>query len=233
MQIDRAAFLVLTAALSASCRPPAVAPEVVEVAPGVTPPPEPSAPPPASTSPAPAVAVPDDDGEVPYETWPGTAVVPLAKTIRGKRCDPSENARGAPPACALAAPPGPACESFSDTRRECPRLGRSLVPRVAEAAVRCLTHKSGTTDICLFNVGAACTIAALDEVCVDDSPAIEQACVKVMDECAEMEPKFRHMNLHACKAALSAIVPSRHPAFLHCAAESCDLVACHYAATGQ
>lgn len=175
------------------------------------------------------VAVEEDDEE-PYEPWPGTADPPMAKTVHAQKCDVAENAKGKAVACTLRAPPGPSCESFGETRAECPRLSRWLVPKVAEKAAACLHAKSGKRDICLFNVGASCVIESLSSVCLNPDPKIEQSCERVMRRCKTYDPKQRHMNVEACKAALSAIVPASHGKFTSCAAESCDLVPCMYSA---
>ncbi|HEY8076922.1 MAG TPA: hypothetical protein VIF62_22500 [Labilithrix sp.] len=232
MHVDRAKFLLLTSTLFASCKesePAAQAPIVIPQQPASTaslakeePPP-----PPVVDASAPEQPVAADDDEEPYEPWPGTAEVPMAKTVKGQTCDAGENAKGAP-VCTLR-PPGPTCESFSQTRGECSRLRTWLVPRVAERAAKCLSAKSGKQDICYFNIGAACVIQAMNDVCLDTSPRIDTSCKRVMTKCGAIERQYRHINLNACKAAMSSIVPSRQAKFLTCMQESCDLVACHYA----
>lgn len=172
----------------------------------------------------------DEDDEEPYEPWPGTADPPMAKTVHAQKCDVAENAKGKAVACALRPAPGPSCESFTETRADCPKLSRWLVPKVAEKAAACLNAKSGKKDICLFNVGPACVIESLSSVCLNPDPKIEASCERVMKRCKTYDAKYRHMNMEACKAALSAIVPATHGNFTSCAAESCDLVPCVYSA---
>jgi hypothetical protein len=234
MHVDRARFLLLTSALFAACKegePPPSAPIVI--------PPQPPAPPEtAKPEPppivdagvkAPVVVAQDGDDEEPYEPWEGAADVPMAKSVHAQACEASDNQKGAVQ-CALKAPPGPACESFASTRSECAKLRSWLVPRAAEKTAQCLQQKSGKQDICNFNIGPACFVAALSSVCLDDSARNEADCKKVMSACGSVEKKYRHMNTSACRAALSAIVPGRRGKFVTCAAESCDLVPCYYAA---
>jgi hypothetical protein len=176
------------------------------------------------------LAVDNDDDEQPYEPWPGTANPPMAKTVHAQKCDVAENAKGKAVACALKPMPGPSCESFGETKADCPKLSRWLVPKVAEKAASCLNAKSGKKDICLFNVGPSCVIESLSSVCSNPDPKIDASCERVMKRCKSTEGKHRHMTLDACKAALSAIVPASQGKFTTCAAESCDLIPCMYQA---
>ena len=236
MHVDRTKFLVLTSALLASCKGETQThengPIVIPTQPPATasiardPEPPPQAVMDAGPKEAPVAA---EEDEEPYEPWPGTATVPLAKTVKGQSCEVAENAKGTV-ACTLR-PPGPTCESFSETKGECARLRSWLVPRVAEKASKCLNAKSGKQDICSFNIGAACIIQAFDDVCLDPSPKIDTSCKRVMSKCSAVERQYRHINFGACKAALSAVVPARHGKFITCAQESCDLVPCTYAAS--
>lgn len=243
MKVDRAGFLFFTSALLSACGTKQEGPN----APGaVTIPPQPPLPaqatgPAKAREPSPAdaggqgdLAVAssdeDDEEEAPYQPWPGTANPPLARTVHAQTCDLADNARGQPAGCALKPGPGPTCESFGATRVDCAKLTRWLVPRVAAKAQACLAGKSGKSDICLFNVGPSCVIQALSSVCLDPSPKIETACENVMMRCRKVDARHRHMTSEACKAAMSAIVPARRAPFLSCAAESCDLVPCIYAA---
>jgi hypothetical protein len=231
MHVDRARFLLLTSSLLAACKDaesPSTTPIVI--------PPQPSTVPSAAHDPPPpplvdagssAMPVAVDEDEEPYEVEPGEAAVPLAKTVKGQTCEPAENAKGAP-VCTLRAP-GPTCESFTETRSECGRLRTWLVPRVAERAAKCLSAKSGKQEICAYNIAAACVIEAMNAVCLDPAPKIETSCKRVMARCQSVERQSRHVNLGACKAAMSSIVPARQAKFVTCMQESCDLVPCHYA----
>lgn len=243
MKIDRAQFLFLTSALFACAgkTEPANDPGgAVAIPPQPPPPPAPAAttteknvgatPADAGSARDVPLATSDDEDEEPYQPWPGTAQPPLAKTVHPQSCDVAENAKGKAVACNLRPAPGPTCESFGETRADCPKLSRWLVPKVAEKAAACLNAKSGKKDICLFNVGPSCVIESLSSVCLDPSPKVAASCERVMARCGKADRKYRHITADACKAALSAIVPTSQPKFLSCAAESCDLVPCMYAA---
>lgn len=242
MKVDRSKFLLLTSALFAACGSRTEAPSAGGA---VVIPPQPPPPPTASAAgaavkeatpdagriaEAPLAVDDDEDDEAPYEPWPGTADPPLAKTVHAQSCDASENAKGKAVACSLRPAPGPSCESFSETRGDCPKLSRWLVPRVAERAAACLNAKSGKRDICLFNIGPSCVIESLSSVCLDGSPKITSSCERVMARCRKVDRESRHMTTAACKAAMSAILPVSQPKFVTCAAESCDLVPCLIAA---
>lgn len=238
LAIDRSKFLLLTSAMfacGAKNDPAQVGgPIVIPAQPPPTASMTATAPvktgePPDAGAPSQPIAAEEDD-EVPYEPWPGTADPPMAKTVHAQKCDVAENAKGKPVACTLKAPPGPTCESFSETRADCPKLSRWLVPKVAEKAAACLNAKSGKKDICLFNVGPSCVIESLSSVCLNTDPKIGEACERVMRRCKTYDAKYRHMNVEACKAALSAILPASHGKFTSCAAESCDLIPCMYSA---
>ncbi len=231
MHVDRAKFLLLTSSLFAACKESEPAPQAPIVIPQQPAPVaslarEGAPPAPPAEAPPEPVAVADDDEE-PYEPWPGGTEVPMARTVKGQTCDVAENAKGSP-VCTLR-PPGPTCEGFTQTRSECSRLRTWLVPRVAERAAKCLSAKSGKQDVCSPNVAAACVIQAMNDVCLDPSPKIDASCKRVMSKCASFDHQQRHVNLNACKAAMSSIVPARHAKFVTCMQEGCDLAACHYA----
>ncbi|HQY60038.1 MAG: hypothetical protein IPF92_25270 [Myxococcales bacterium] len=243
MQVDRASFLALTAALFAACGPtaPPVAADSVTV-PELPPPPvAPVAPvaldagvperpvAPEPPQPQPASAASDTGDEAPYEPGSG-ATPPLASSLHPQACATAGNAVGAWPGCALSRPPGPTCESYRDTLNECQRFKRWLTPRAAAHAAACLQAKSGKAELCEFNAAMACAAESFGVACLDPTPAIDRECRDVADRCARVPRRYRHMTFDACRAALSAIVPARRRAFVHCAAESCALVQCAYAA---
>jgi hypothetical protein len=234
VQIDRAAFLLLTAAIACRTKEP---PRPVTTL-DLPPPPAPvdaSVPPPAEDAASTPVAeatvtAGSDDGEELETPFPGAATMPLARTIHGQTCDAADNLKGIPDPCLLWAP-GPACESFSDTKAECQKLGRFLTPRAAQKTIECLRDKSGTADICLFNVGPLCFLQALGSVCVDTSPSVEATCQRVMQTCERFDARGRHVTLDGCKVALSAALPAKREAFATCVEESCSLVPCFYGFT--
>ena len=222
--IDRERFLVLTAALAASvpacATTPATAPPVAEP---LVIPPIASAPPRAASAGASASAMPPR--EVPPPDEPPQAPTagspdPYAGTpVHAQACPVAENAIGQIPACALKAP-GPTCESFSDTKTECPPLTRLLKPRVAAAAIACLNGRSGTQAICEFNVSSICAYEALGSACLDPSAAA--ACTKVMARCGT----GTKMSRSSCEAGVSAIADGKRARFLSCISESCAFESC-------
>lgn len=183
--------------------PMATAPATTTQAPVPPPPPPPQVQPIAKASPN------------PYEGTP----------IHGQSCDPALNMRGAAPACAVRPPPGPTCESIGDTREECPTLNKLFKPRVAQAAIECLNRRSGTKDICEFNVSSICAYEALQSACIE--PAARPACTKVMARCGPA-PKghYNKMTQDACEAGFSGVAEAKRAKFLSCISESCRFETC-------
>lgn len=224
-RIDRDRFLALTATLAAgaACMPACSAPAppatpaiAAAPAPLVIPPIASSSPAPARSAPPVASAEPPEVPEAPSMNRPD----PYEGTpVQGQACDPALNLVGTIPACALKAP-GPTCESFTDTKQECPTLGRLLKPRVAAAAVACLNRRSGTQDICEFNVGSICAYEALATACID--PSAKTACAKVVARCG---PGSK-MHKSSCEAGVSAIADAKRAKFLSCITESCRFETC-------
>lgn len=220
--IDRERFLVLTAALAASVSACATTPPT-------TPAPEPLVIPPlaprASASVATSSSVPTPRHEPPREepreepAATGTPDPYAGTPVHGQSCAPAENTVGIIPACAIKAP-GPTCESIDDTKAECPTLTRLLKPRVAAAAIACLNRRSGTRDICEFNVSSICAYEALGSACLD--PAASAPCARVMARCGTGSK----MSRSSCEAGYSAIVESKRSRFLSCITESCRFETC-------
>ena len=253
MKIDRDRFLLLTAALAAGvgiaqgCNnaqtPPAEDPRlrsgqdgtyqpasgaetVAIAAPVATPPAPPAAsyppppPDPAATSTIAPVATPADVAVAapkspnPYDGTPVTA----------QACSPALNAVGSPAHCALTAP-GPTCESFGDTTKECPTLTRLLKPRVAEAAIACLRRKCGTREICEFNITSICAYEALGPACLD--PSAKTACNAVVARCsAGPRGHYNKMTRESCEAGVSGIADAKRKKFISCISESCRFETC-------
>jgi hypothetical protein len=229
LRVDRERFLVLTATLAASATlapacsaPPRNVPAIATAeapAPLVIPPLA------AASSASPAAGVPVDvprrEADLELANVPGvTRPDPYEGTpVQGQTCDPALNLTGTLPACALRAA-GPTCESFTDTVQECPTLKGLLKPRVAAAAVACLNRRSGTPDICAFNVASICAYEALATVCID--PAAKTACAKVTAHCG---PSSK-MSRSSCEAGLSAIAAPKRAKFLSCITEMCRFETC-------
>ena len=144
--------------------------------------------------------------------------------IKAQSCNPSLNNVGGPKACSLKAP-GPTCESFADTKQECPTMNKLLKPRVAAAAIDCMNRRSGTKEICEFNVSSICAYEALQTACID--PAAKAACNKVMARCGPA-PKghYNKMTQDACEAGFSGVADAKRAKFLSCVTESCRFETC-------
>jgi hypothetical protein len=234
VKIDRDRFLVLTASIAsvvvgcateappqpiAAAPPPPLPPPaptviyvMVPAAPMAIPTPSaPQTPQTAQTPPASPVTTPPD----PYKGTP----------IHGQTCDPALNMKGKAPVCAVRPPPGPTCESLGDTRAECPTLTGLFKPRIAQAAIECLNRRSGTKDICEFNVSSICAYEALQSACIE--PYAKAACTKVMARCGP-QPKshYNKMTQDACEAGVSGVADAKRARFLSCISESCRFETC-------
>lgn len=232
MKIDRDVFRLLvstlagTAAVAPACTPrPAEGPgaeprEIVAIpAQPASPPPSPPplAPPPPAPAPPPSAA-PDAPRTTmvapnPYQGTP----------IHADACAPSLNKVGAAPACSLRAP-GPTCESFQDTVSECPTMSQLLQPRVAAAAIACLNRKSGTEEICTFNVSSICAYEALTSACLD--PGARAPCQRVMAKCGAPNGRYRKMTAEACEAGWSGVATGKRQKFISCITETCRFETC-------
>jgi hypothetical protein len=138
-------------------------------------------------------------------------------------CDPALNREGHPPSCAIKAP-GPSCESFHDTVKECPTLNQLLKPRVAAAAIECLRRKSKTREICEFNVSSICAYEALGSACLD--PSAKRACDKVLARCGAPQGNYNKMSRESCEAGVSGIADAKRQKFISCISESCRFETC-------
>jgi hypothetical protein len=220
MRIDRRTFLVLTAALASDAceaQPPPAAPVagVIDV-PTV---------PDASHGDAPDASSPQaPDAAVAWSA--ADAAPPPESSVADDSCASANAQRGSADCSQLRAPPGPACESFEDTRSECEDIQRVLKPAVAERAVRCLLAKSGTRGICQFGVSAVCVSQAFRASCGD--PATSAMCSEVVRSCAgrgggSAVPK---LTFSECEGALSAVSPQNRDAMLGCMSEGCTAGYC-------
>lgn len=235
MKVDREKFLVMVAAvgagvslLPAACTtnnsPPSAPLEAVNVPPPASAAftPMPTYVPPPAPPPSASVAPPPDPGPVPHGA--GKAPNPYDGTpVSAQTCDVALNKVGSPGSCALSAP-GPTCESFADTKKECPTLNALLKPRVAEAANACLRRKSGTQEICEFNVTSICAYEALGAACKD--PAAKPVCDKVMAKCGGAKGSYNKMSRESCEAGVSGIADSKKSRFISCISESCRFETC-------
>ena len=204
MKVNREQYLVLVAAIGTG----------VTLAPGCA---EPATVQTTTTTAAFIAAATDDAGvkESP-DPYKGTP-------IKAQSCNPQLNNVGAPKACALKAP-GPTCESFNDTKQECPTMNKLLKPRVAAAAIDCMNRRSGTKEICEFNVSSICAYEALESACLD--PSAKAACNKVMSRCGGPRGNYNKMMRDACEAGVSGIADAKRTKFIACISESCRFETC-------
>jgi hypothetical protein len=246
VNIDRERFLVLTAtlAMGVALAPAGCATEAPPQAPVAPPPPAPAptviyvmVPAAPMAMPAPMTTGTASQAPIPPPPLPPTLPLqPVAQSpdpykgtpIHAQACDPALNMKGVAPACALRPPPGPTCESISDTKEECPTLNKLFKPRVAQAAIECLNRRSGTKDICEFNVSSICAYEALQSACLE--PYAKSACTKVMARCGPA-PKghYSHhdkMTQDACEAGVSGVADAKRAKFLSCISESCRFETC-------
>lgn len=230
MNVDRRRFLALTTAIAAAhCAPQApptvnVPTENVDVSPT-------SAASSSSTAPPPEAdprAAPPAEGTFVANgpTSEGNVVPPPPRgpRVKAQACPPADNLKGHVASCATLVPPGPTCESFSDTRSQCGAIRSILKPRVAEKAVACHLAKSGTPAICQFNLVTDCATEALRSVCLE--PAAVATCRGVMNKCSG--DRWSRLDEDSCAAAVSAIADTHRAAFVSCITESCRFEPCFY-----
>lgn len=224
MQIDRTRFLMLTTSIAAgACAgAPTASPEVPEQTVIVIAPPPPAGPvasaaPVIEEDPVPPQAecdnYPSREDYVEPED-PAVALIPTTPSTCG-------NSRGNPALCSgLRAPPGPHCESFSDTLSDCNSMRTGLQPRVAEKAVQCLLLKSGKRDICQFDVANKCGLAATKDACIDSFS--DQPCRQAVAACGRRSS----LTLQRCQQVLSAVAPRSRRAVMSCITEGCSVDYC-------
>lgn len=124
---------------------------------------------------------------------------------------------------ALKAPPGPHCESFADTKSECEHFATTLQPRVAQKAIACVLATSGTRAVCDFDLTAKCAYGATANACVDS--ALAPKCDAAIAACGGKKSAFSKAD---CLRVASAVSASQRPSILTCIAESCGTANCLY-----
>ena len=223
MHVDRTKFLLLTAAIASACgtsqKPE---PAVVKTTAGpdydttsggaATPEPEPEnhfvkeeAPPPPPPPPGPV----EEGGMMPTLPPPHAATDPkLAKQ------------------CASLKAPGPVCESFYSTVESCNRYPDVMVPKAAEAAVKCLVKKSGGKRICEFGVDSVCATEGSKAAKTDASTA--QICGAILTNCGQSGYRGKDLSKANCQAALSGYKPEYRNALVSCISEFCEIGTCFY-----
>jgi hypothetical protein len=205
MQIDRARFLLLTASLAGggcSSNPPS----------------EPVTPPAPTEAPL-EVAVPETPQETSGETEDPERDRPSQPQPAAGGCD---NDTGTVPACSIAAPPGPYCESFSDTKSSCKAYKSGLRGAIAAKAVACLNAVSGTQDVCDWNKANSCGTEAIKTACIQ--PSTFNQCSPVVSACAGYN--WSKLGMEDCQRLLSSVKDGKRQAMLSCMSEGCSSDGC-------
>jgi hypothetical protein len=231
--IDRAQFLLITAALAAAngCGGPAAGVESAHKEPAEEQVSIPGAqPPPAATAEAHANAGPDygrvgglgDFGGAPINEHPFVPPPPVvALPTAATSCPVLTGVVG--DCTTLKAPPGPHCESFADTKSECEHFATTLQPRVAQKAIACVLATSGTRAVCDFDLTAKCAYGATANACVDATLAPK--CDAAIAACGGKKAKFSKAD---CLRVASAVGTGQRTSTLSCIAESCGTASCLY-----
>ncbi len=213
MQIDRARFLLLTASLAGGgCSASPVTsgasgpPEPVPTGTELVVPEVPDTTDTTTTSAPETTSSVADTGPVQPQTPPG-------------QCD---NDVGTVPACSIAKPPGPFCESFSDTKANCKSFKTSFRAAVAAKAVACLNATSGTQDACDFSKSESCAAEAIRSACVQ--PSTFNACSPVVSQCASYS--WSKLSMGDCQSLLSAVKDGKRQSMITCMTEGCSIESC-------
>jgi len=226
MHVDRAKFLVLTAAIATACGARRSEPAQVatsgpdfDTTQGGSPGPAPASapliatgepvPPPSRETVAPAPTV----ESAPVEPPPPVLAVP----------DEPVDARIAEICDGLSAP-GPTCESFATTVESCRRYGRVMETRAAEAAARCLAKRSNSARICEMDVDSRCAAEGLKRA--TPAPGAQQSCTNIVALCGRNGPRRGDLTQASCRSALSGYKLSVQRSLVACITEFCEVSFC-------
>jgi hypothetical protein len=133
-----------------------------------------------------------------------------------------DNDAGTVPACSIAKPPGPFCESFADTKANCKSFKTALRSAVAAKAVACLNATSGTQDACDYSKSESCAAEAIRGACVQ--PSTFNACSPVVSQCSGYS--WGKLSMGDCQAMLSAVKDGKRQSMITCMTEGCSLESC-------
>lgn len=220
MQIDRARFLFLTASLAGggcSSNPPvdpATPPAPAETGQELVV---------AETPGADTTSASDTSDAAPVETASSADPEPTASSQPAQApsgaCD---NDTGTVPACSIAKPPGPHCESFSDTKASCKAFRGGLRGAIAAKAVACLNAVSGTPDVCDWERSQKCGNAAVHTACIQ--PSTFNQCSPILSQCAGYA--WSKLTMDDCQRLLSAVKDGQRQAMITCMSEGCSADSC-------
>jgi hypothetical protein len=210
MQIDRARFLLLTASLAGggcSSNPttdPATPPTPTETGQELV---VPETPDPATTAEPTASADPQPT-QTPAQPKPPSGA-----------CD---NDTGTVPTCSIKAPPGPHCESFSETKMACKTYKSGLRGAIAAKAVSCLNAVSGTQDVCGYEKSQNCALEAIRTACIQ--PSTFNQCSPLVSQCAGN--RWGKLDIDDCQKLLSSVKDGKRQAMITCMTEGCSIDSC-------
>ncbi len=204
MQIDRSRFLLLSATIAAgstsalaSCGGPSANVDNVRVA---TP-----------------VEVEPATGDEPVIADPVTKVEPGStgplddKALR-QLCEQLEP------------PPGPHCESFFDTKNDCPMLIDGLESEAAEKAVSCLTSRSKTDAICNYDALQDCFLVGTSDAI--DEPRHRDRCTNAVTACSGYRWARGDLTQESCGSVLAAVKDHLENDMFSCIMEGCGIGSC-------
>jgi hypothetical protein len=119
--------------------------------------------------------------------------------------------------CGQMASPDPSCAPFPQARARCASYKANFDPKVAAAAVYCMTLLS-SRDVCNLSQATACAKSALAEACTD--PSVARLCQIAKGPCATTAAD--------CSAMLSGLNESGQEGVAQCVARGCPggLAAC-------
>lgn len=216
MQIDRARFLLLTASLAGGGCTPVPSDPVT-----------PATPAPTETATETEVVVPETpepattaSGETTsVATAPTTTSEPQPPQTPQGTCD---NDTGTVPACSISAPPGPFCESFTDTKAACKGYKQVLRDGVAAKAVSCVNAASRTTAVCDYQLQESCATAAIRTSCIQQSTFNQ--CSPIVSTCSATS--YNKLTMKDCQQLLSSVKDGKRQSMVTCMAEGCSLESC-------
>jgi hypothetical protein len=133
-----------------------------------------------------------------------------------------DNDTGTVAACSLKAPPGPTCESFSDTKAACKSYKGALRGAIAAKAVACLNAKSGTPDVCDWELSQKCMSESIRTACIQ--PSTFNQCSPVVSQCAGLQ--WNKLTMDDCQWLLSSVKDGKRQSMITCMTEGCNIDSC-------
>jgi hypothetical protein len=212
MHIDRARFLLITASLAGGGCSSTTQPAALPM-------PEPTAT--SSEVVVPETPEPDETAVAVATAAPRPTAVATAEPVE-PASGPCDNDTATVPACALRAPPGPSCESFSDTVASCKSFKSGLRGAVAAKAVACLNAASGKQSVCDYTKAETCAVSAIRSACIQ--PSTFNACSPLVSACAGSS--YSKLTMQDCQTLLSAVKDGKRAAMITCMTEGCSIDSC-------